>query len=131
MKDRPWTGCVFRSTTQTSPSGVDSTRGTRSARCRGASRTQRSGGGLTWESAGAPVDVVTGGGALGGRARAACGVKGGGQVAGSAASADGGEHACLWSGGVMLDVGTLGGSTSLAFGVNDAGQVVGAAATAG
>src|ERR687888_489331 len=51
MNERPWTGDVFRSTTQTSPSGVVSTRGTRSRRLAGASRSQRSGGGFTCESA--------------------------------------------------------------------------------
>src|SRR5437667_5318232 len=51
MKVRPCTGEAFWSTTHTSPSGVDSTRGTRSFRCAGASRSQRSGGGFTWESA--------------------------------------------------------------------------------
>src|SRR5205809_650463 len=51
MKVRPWTGDAFWSTTHTSPSGVDSTRGTRSLSREGASRSQRSGGGFTWESA--------------------------------------------------------------------------------
>src|SRR5213593_2449176 len=68
---------------------------------------------------------------LAGPTSAAWGINGAGQVAGSASTADGAQHAFLYSGGVMLDLGTLGGSTSLAFGVNDAGQVVGAAATAG
>src|SRR5215813_12628227 len=51
MVERPVTGETRPSTTQTSPSGVDSTRGTRSLRRVGASRCQRSGGGFTWESA--------------------------------------------------------------------------------
>ncbi|TMB01505.1 MAG: hypothetical protein E6J70_08295, partial [Deltaproteobacteria bacterium] len=82
-------------------------------------------------AAGAPMYVVTDLGTLGGPTSAAWGINGAGQVAGSASTADGAQHAFLYSGGVMLDLGTLGGSTSLAFGVNDAGQVVGAAATAG
>ena len=82
-------------------------------------------------AAGAPTYVVTDLGTLGGPTSAAWGINGAGQVAGSASTADGAQHAFLYSGGVMLDLGTLGGSTSLAFGVNDAGQVVGAAATAG
>src|SRR5439155_9991319 len=81
-------------------------------------------------AAGAPTYVVTDLGTLGGPTSAAWGINGVGQVAGSASTADGAQHAFLYGEGVMLDVGTLGGTTSLAFGVNDAGQVVGAAATA-
>jgi len=81
-------------------------------------------------AAGAPTYVVTDLGTLGGPTSAAWGINGVGQVAGSASTADGAQHAFLYGEGVMLDLGTLGGTTSLAFGVNDAGQVVGAAATA-
>src|SRR2546430_13733820 len=61
MKERPWTGCVFWSTTHTSPSGVDSTGGTRSASCRGASCSHRSGGGFTCESAEMSLSATQGG----------------------------------------------------------------------
>ena len=42
---------ICESTIQKSPCSVDSTRGTRSLSCAGASRVQRSFGGLTCESA--------------------------------------------------------------------------------
>src|SRR5438093_9281160 len=51
MKVRPGTAAARPSVTHTSPSAVDSTRGTRSLRAAGASRSQRSGGGFTCESA--------------------------------------------------------------------------------
>src|SRR5438093_1214659 len=51
MNESPCTGDTLLSTTHTSPSGVVSTRGTRSRSFTGASRSQRSGGGFTCESA--------------------------------------------------------------------------------
>ncbi len=41
------------------------------------------------------------------------------------ASTASGNHAFLYSGGVMSDLGTLGGSYSGAYAINDSGQVVG------
>src|SRR5437870_121025 len=158
MKDRPWTGCVRRSTTHTSPSGVDSTRGTRSARCGGASRSHRSGGGFTWESAEMSLSATPGG--YHALAR--------GDKAGSAARFSGppfsgpratvveearpamqrvfarpklAQSALLASllfasraaGAptyVVTDLGTLGGATSVAWAINRLGEVVGSAATA-
>ena len=50
-----------------------------------------------------------------------------GQVVGTAKSADGHEHAVLFSEGKMRDLGTLGGPHSRAGDINDSGQVVGSA----
>lgn len=47
-----------------------------------------------------------------------------GQIVGTS-----GNHAFLWSNGVMTDLGTLGGSVSMAYAINDTGVVVGEAAT--
>jgi probable HAF family extracellular repeat protein len=70
-------------------------------------------------------------GSLGGSYSYAYGLSATGQVVGGAATADGAEHAFLYSRGVMADLGTLGGSSSVAFGINASGQqVVGQSATA-
>jgi probable HAF family extracellular repeat protein len=65
-------------------------------------------------------------GTLGGSNTWATGINNVGQIVGQS-----GEHAFLYSGGVMQDLGTLGGSWSLATSINDAGQVVGASDTVG
>ncbi len=54
-----------------------------------------------------------------------------GLIAGSAAAADGSEHAVLWWRGWRADFGKpgLGGANSVAFGINDRGQAVGEAET--
>src|SRR5881275_76438 len=114
MKESPWTGWVFRSTTHTSPSGVDSTRGTRSASRCGASRSHRSGGGFTCESAEISLSATPRGlarartynlldlGTLGGSSSAAWGINEAGQVVGAAATATGAQHAFLYTNGMMI-----------------------------
>jgi len=57
------------------------------------------------------------------------GINNNGQVVGAAGTADGLEHAFLYSNGSMLDLGTLGGTYSYAFSINNNGQVVGSAVT--
>jgi probable HAF family extracellular repeat protein len=67
-------------------------------------------------------------GTLGGSESIAFGISGNGQVVGSAYTANGDEHAFLFSGGAMQDLGTLlGGTFSRAYAVNNVGQAVGIA----
>ncbi|MBE3097719.1 MAG: DUF3466 family protein [Planctomycetes bacterium] len=82
---------------------------------------------LAWACA-APATqyTMTDLGALGGSNTWATGINNVGQIVGQS-----GEHAFLYSGGVMQDLGTLGGAWSLATSINDAGQVVGASDTVG
>jgi len=70
-------------------------------------------------------------GTLGGTGSQANAMNNLGQVAGSAYTASGAEHAFLYTPGTgMLDLGTLGGVSSFATAINDIGQVVGYALTA-
>lgn len=65
-------------------------------------------------------------GALGGRGSFANGINASGQVTGNAATVSSGDHAFLYSAGVMTDLGTLnGGINSVGVGINDSGQIVG------
>jgi probable HAF family extracellular repeat protein len=52
-------------------------------------------------------------------------------VTGSSQTADGEEHAFLYSGGTMTDLGTLGGTLSIATGINASGHIVGQSDTTG
>lgn len=64
-------------------------------------------------------------GTLGGRTSEAHAINQSGQVAGTADTADGRQHAFLFSNDQMRDLGTLGGRQSEGFGINDTGDVVG------
>ena len=75
--------------------------------------------------------TVTNLGTLGGNGSNANAINAAGQVAGSAALADGRVHATRWTNGVAQDLGTLSGGDSAAYGINDAGQVVGSSQVAG
>jgi probable HAF family extracellular repeat protein len=66
----------------------------------------------------------------GGRASGASGINDLGQVAGTSDTAQGYEHAVVWSNATITDLGTLGGTQSAAYAVNDLGQAVGWADTA-
>jgi probable HAF family extracellular repeat protein len=69
-------------------------------------------------------------GTLGEGVAAAKSINDAGQVVGWSATEQG-EHAFLWSDGVMTDLGTLpGGSYSRALGINAAGEIVGFSQTA-
>jgi probable HAF family extracellular repeat protein len=67
---------------------------------------------------------------LGGEVSRAYAINDVGQVAGSAETADGKEHAFLWQDGRMTDLGALGGDQAVAFDVNRHGQAVGGLTTA-
>ena len=70
-------------------------------------------------------------GTLGGTESHAAGINDSGQVVGWSDTANGAEHAFLYSNGTMTDLGTLpGGGESCAYGINDKGQVVGYSYTA-
>ncbi|MFZ5453266.1 MAG: HAF repeat-containing protein [Thermodesulfobacteriota bacterium] len=74
-------------------------------------------------------------GTLGGANSEATGLNDLNQVVGSAETADGEEHAFLYTGtpgvdGAMHDLGTLGGNRSKAYGINNLGHVVGSSLTA-
>jgi probable HAF family extracellular repeat protein len=70
-------------------------------------------------------------GTLGGAASTPAALNDAGQVAGEAGTADGLQHAFLWSAaGGMRDLGTLGGPGSTATGLNSSGWTVGTADTA-
>ncbi|MGD9721483.1 MAG: hypothetical protein AB7O59_09760 [Pirellulales bacterium] len=64
-------------------------------------------------------------GALSGGFSTAYGLNANGQVAGYSRTANGADHAFLYSGGIMQDLGTFGGTRSRAYGINSSGQVVG------
>ncbi len=68
---------------------------------------------------------VTDLGNLGAGGAYAYGINNAGQVVGASATADGGEHAFLYTNGQMQDLGTLGGPVSVGYALNDAGQVTG------
>lgn len=70
-------------------------------------------------------------GTLGGGESRAYAINNLGQVVGYSVTADGREHAFLYSNGVMQDLGTLGGNRSFAFGINDSGQVIGTSENSG
>lgn len=73
--------------------------------------------------------IITDLGTLGGTTSYARGINNNGQVVGAVGTADGLEHAFLYSNGSMIDLGTLGGTYSYAFSINNNGQVVGSART--
>jgi probable HAF family extracellular repeat protein len=69
-------------------------------------------------------------GTLGGPTSHADDINDSGQIAGTATTAAGNEHAFLWNDGCMIDLGTFGGLASNAVAINNRGQVVGWAQTA-
>jgi probable HAF family extracellular repeat protein len=70
-------------------------------------------------------------GTLGGKVTVATDLNNGGQVVGYSQTRRGNQHACIYSGGVLMDLGVLAGGThSLAYGVNNSGEVVGASDSA-
>ncbi|MGD0138766.1 MAG: hypothetical protein ABSD28_07820 [Tepidisphaeraceae bacterium] len=58
------------------------------------------------------------------------GINDSGQIAGTATTASGYQHAVVDIAGALTDLGTLGGNSSEAFAINDAGQVSGISDTA-
>src|SRR5438874_1037484 len=107
MKDRPWTGCVFRSTTQTSPSGVDSTGGSPSTAARGIPGARMVAGAASTADGAQHASHSRGGaildrGTLGGSSSRAFGVNGAGQEVRAAATAGTlGSLAVLYSRSIM------------------------------
>ena len=70
-------------------------------------------------------------GTLGGTSSEAVAINDAGQIVGSASTADGHKHACLWHNGTVTDLGTLGRGSSSATAINNAGQIIGSSTTAG
>jgi len=67
---------------------------------------------------------------LGGTSTSAADINDAGDVVGWSYTADGQQHAFLWTpGGGMEDLGTLGGGSSSAASINEAGQIVGTSAS--
>jgi probable HAF family extracellular repeat protein len=64
-------------------------------------------------------------GTLGGGASEGVAINSNGQVTGDSLTRTTGEHAFLYSNGVMQDLGTLGGAVSFGTAINENGQVVG------
>jgi probable HAF family extracellular repeat protein len=86
--------------------------------------------GSTWVSISLAAQyTITGLGTLGGAESYAYGLNASGQVVGEAETANGIEHAFLYSQGTMVDLGTVGGAVSYATAINSSGQVVGMAET--
>jgi probable HAF family extracellular repeat protein len=60
----------------------------------------------------------------------ATGINNNNQVVGGSDTAQGYDHAVMWTGGTITDLGTLGGTQSAAYAINNLGQVTGWAHTA-
>ena len=92
--------------------------------------TRRLSATITHAAVFSPDGAVRDLGTLGGRTSSAQAINSRGEVAGTAATISGVQHAFLYADGTMRDLGALKGGWSYGYDINDAGQVVGGATMA-